>query len=1268
MARLSGVRFLKLHSINAFALRFDLSYLLNRTLERRLIIACILVLRASLLFAQGGYSNLEFVENKGQWDNRIHFKAEISNGTFFLQKTGFTVLMYNQEDMYRLRETSHGHLNSGSSGQPSLKALATKTAAAATVSPNGRLTVRSHAYQVGFVNASDNVEIVPDKPLPTYNNYFIGQDPSQWASHCQVYQGVTYKNIYPNIDVRYYTDGGGLKYDLIIHPGANPDRIAMKYLGADKMSIKNNQLITHTSVSDVKGLEPHTYQLNESGRSELRCRYVLTADNTVKFKIDNYSPDATIVIDPTLVFSTFTGSRADNWGYTATYDAGGNFYSGSIVLDDLGSGNGFPVSAGAFQSSFQGGDGSEGGNLNYDIGIMKFNSTGSTRVYATYLGGSGDEQPHSLIVDNSGNLVVAGRTSSSNFPTKNNYPNGLYGPCGGFDIFIAKLDPAGANLIGSVKIGGKGSDGVNIAPKYSTAPIPMGQSSLRLNYGDDGRSEVIIDGSGNICLASCTQSQTGDFPLSANAFQRTFGGGLQDGVFIKTDPTIHTVQACSYLGGSGDDAAFVLDINPSNGNIYVGGGTSSLNFPLGSLGGPVLFNSLQGEIDGFVSIISPDGGTLIKTTYIGTTGTEVIYGIKFDSKGFPYIMGTTTGTWPITPSSVWKQPNGKQFIAKLMPDLSGWVYSTTFGKGDVFPDISPTAFLVDRCENVYVAGWGGGLETEGRAVYNNSTTSGLSVTPDAIKKTTDNADFYFFVLAKNATGQLYGSFFGQNGGLGDHVDGGTSRFDKQGIIYEAICANCYDQAAFPTTPGTWSPQNGTGQNGCNLAAVKIAFNFAGVSADVKPYINGILDSSGCIPLTVLLSDTIRNAKSYIWNFGDGTPDTSSTTYQVTHTFTNIGSYQVMIIAIDSSSCNISDTVYVHIRANNNPANLNFSVVKLAPCQSLAYQFFNSSTAPPAGPPFGPASFVWDFGDGSARVTGGLNSVTHSYVSPGTYTVRLVLVDTNYCNFPDSTSMTLRVAPLVKAQFTTPSTGCAPYTAVFQNTSLAGQQFFWDFGDGTTSTDPGLTITHLYNNVGIYTVKLTAVDSNTCNIIDSTSANITVNPKPQAAFTYSPNPPVIANKPTIFNNNSTGGTQYVWIFGDGDTAIKTNLDTVEHQYQKTGTFQACLVAINQFGCADTTCLPVQTLINPLLDVPNAFTPGRFGQNSIIKVQGFGISSMIFRIYNRWGQLVFESNNPNQGWDGTYRGNPQPMDVYAYTLDANFFDGTKTSKKGDITLIR
>ncbi len=169
------------------------------------------------------------------------------------------------------------------------------------------------------------------------------------------------------------------------------------------------------------------------------------------------------------------------------------------------------------------------------------------------------------------------------------------------------------------------------------------------------------------------------------------------------------------------------------------------------------------------------------------------------------------------------------------------------------PNISPVAFLVDRCENVYVSGWGGWLYA-GADPYGLAGTAGMPISPNAIKKITDNRDFYFIVIQKNASALLYATYFGQMDGprsISEHVDGGTSRYDKEGAIYQAICANCAGNSLtpFPTSPGVWSPRNGTGGEGCNLAAVKIAFNFAGVSADPRSLIDGRYDSSGCVPLT-----------------------------------------------------------------------------------------------------------------------------------------------------------------------------------------------------------------------------------------------------------------------------------------------------------------------------------------------------------------------------------------------------------------------------------
>ncbi len=271
-------------------------------------------------------------------------------------------------------------------------------------------------------------------------------------------------------------------------------------------------------------------------------------------------------------------------------------------------------------------------------------------------------------------------------------------------------------------------------------------------------------------------------------------------------------------------------------------------------------------------------------------------------------------------------------------------------------------------------------------------------------------------------------------------------------------------------------------------------------------------------------------------------------------------------------------------------------------------------------------------------------------------------DTTYCNSPDDTVKTIRLSPEVKASFTTPPAGCVPYNAVFLNNSLGGINFSWDFGDGSTSTDENPT--HLYTKVGTYMVKLTAYDSSSCNKVDDSTFTITVSPIPVASFTYNPLVPK-ENTFTNFVNQSIGATHYTWDFGDGDTST---LENPTHIFNATGTYTVCLNAANDFGCSDDTCINVQSLVKPLVDVPSAFTPGKFGANSIIRVVGFGIQDMTWSIYNRWGQKVYESNSLKSGWDGTFNGKLQPMDVYTYTLSVTFSNGQKITKTGDITLLR
>lgn len=1205
-------------------------------MEKIRITILVIAISISSLKAFCQSSNLEFVENKGQWDDKVKFKGSLQSGSFFLTEKGFRVLLHNPEDLREMADLYHGI-----KPDPKKQKLNNpKTTTADTPS----VTVHSHVYDVTFLN-SNIPAAVPDKPLNSYNNYFIGTDATKWKGKCKIYQAVNYRNIYSGVDVRYYTNAGALKYDIVVSPEADVSKIALKYDGVEGLKVKNRQLVITTSVGEIKELSPYAYQVINGLKKEVDCNFKVIG-NTVYFSLGNYDKRSVLVIDPTMIFSTFTGSTADNWGYTATYGSDGSFFAGGVVFQD----GSFPASPGAYQTTHGGGV-NEGFLDGYDIGLIKFSPDGSNRLYGTYLGGSGNEQPHSIIADDKGNLIIAGRTSSPNFPLKG---GGQLGPCGSLDIILTKLSAAGDSLIGSRKIGGSAYDGTNIGPKWTP---PTGEVTIRRSYGDDARSEVIIDNDGNIILVSNTQSA--DYITTPDAFQDTLAG-QQDAVVMKMSSDLSTLLFSSYLGSEGDDALFVASIDPITKKLYVGGNTTGSNLP-GSKAG-VYQPLFSGGNDGFVSVLSPDLKTLEKTSYFGTTGLDMIYGLQIDRYGYPYITGTTTETWPIVNAS-FKQPGGKQFISKLKPDLSGFVYSTVFGTNTSQPNISPIAFLVDRCENVYVSGWGGNVNS--LTGYSGAGTQGLSVTPDALQPFTDNSDFYFFVLQKNATGQLYGSFFGQQGGTGEHVDGGTSRFDKNGVIYQALCANCYPHSAlFPVTPGAWSTVNPS--SNCNLAAVKIAFNLSGLASSIKSSINGSFqDTVGCVPLKVVFKDTLAEGALYVWDFGDGTKKDSSTQPLLAHTFTQPGRYKITLVSIDSSKCNTADTASTFINVRTAKAVVSYRIKKLLPCDSGKYVFYNESFVSPALRSFNSHSFRWDFGDNTPPVIAGPDSVIHTFPAPGRYVVKLTLIDTAFCNAPLDTSQIVSFDFNVKARFITAPFGCAPYKAVFTNQSVAADSSYWVFGDGATS---GVTTpAHVYNTPGNYTVKLYAFNEGTCNKKDSALFNIRVNVKPTAGFNFSPDPPA-ENTAIDFTNTSVNGDIFVWKFGDADSFVTRTYESVSHYYNRTDTFKPCLVASTLAGCSDTVCQSLRARVLPLLDVPNAFTPNGDGINDKVYVRGFGITKMRWRIYDRWGTMVFETTDKNQGWDGKFKGSLQPQEVYHYVLDVEYSDSTNFSKKGDITLLR
>jgi gliding motility-associated-like protein len=1156
---------------------------------------------------------LEFVENRGQWDGSFLYKSSSGKSDIFVEQNGFTYLLGKSDNLTLIDDFHHGKMNT----PPVLK---------------------FHAYKMSFVNANRSAIIEGEKKQKQYYNYFLGNNPAKWQSDIHPFLALDYRNIYQGIDLHVSSSTGNLKYDFMVQPNADASQVILKFEGTDGLRIKDNNLIISTSIGEVLEMKPVALQYGDEGRQEVSCEYVLSG-NTVHFSFPKgYDKSRLLVIDPIVVFATFTGSTADNWGFTATYDNQGNFYSGGLV-----SGAGYPLTLGAFQTTWGGGTSTNGSLYPSDMAITKFNANGNALIFSTYLGGSDNDQPHSLIVDTSNNLIIAGRTYSSNFPmTANAYDNSYNGSG---DIVVAKLNSSGTALLGSTYMGGSNGDGIN----YNAQEFLFGE--LKHNYGDDARSEVLVDKSGNVYVAASTFST--NFPVTPNAFQGALNSNSQDGVVFKLNSALSNLVYSTFLGGSSSDAAYVLALDTGQTHFYVAGGTRSANFP--SVGSSLWSTYQGGYSDGYIAKFLNSGNyTLQKTTFIGKSDYDQCYGLQVDFNNNLYVMGQTLGgTFPVS-GGVYSNAGSSQFVMKLDNNLTTNLLSTVYGTGNsAATNISPVAFLVDLCENVYISGWGGNITNPNPLPPGTTTVTGMPVTANAFQPTTDGNDFYFIVFKKDFQNLLYATFAGSNGGVCEHVDGGTSRFDKSGVVYQAICGGC-GGGTFPTTAGSWSPTNGS--TNCNLVALKIAFQLGNPSAMA---IAGP-DTSGCPPLTVNFSNNSTNAINFVWNFGDGSP--TSTATSPSHTYTTAGTFNVSLIANNPNGCNkSSDTTHFTINVNANGMNADFNFVVTDSCNPYKATFTNNSTFSNTAGSSTFTKFVWDFGDGSTF--NGKNPGSHSFPDTGCYTVHLFMYDTTACIHVDTATKVVCLKGFkVKAAFNSPDSLCLGLAALLANNSMFAQNVIWSLGNGQTSTSTSPIYT--YNTTGTYTITLIVSNTSACNKTDTISRTIKIMPGPKADFSFTPVVPE-TNKATTFANLSINATSYFWGFGDGTGSTDEN---PVHLFKKTGNYTVCLEAKNISGCVDTVCKTVSADVKPAIGVPSAFSPNGDGANDVLFVRGAAVNTVDFKVYNRFGEMVFETTNMDFGWDGNYKGKSQEMEAYAWTLEATFIDDSSISLKGNVTLLR
>jgi len=611
--------------------------------------------------------------------------------------------------------------------------------------PAGNLSLR-------FEGANPSPILTALDELSGKVNYFIGSDPADWHTNLPTYQGITYAELYPGVDLRYDGSEGLLKGTFSVAPNIDPSIIRWRYAGAESISLDATTGDLQIALPDGSILAeraPTAWQTINGQDVPVSIAYDLAADDSIGFSLGTYDLSYPLILDPTLVYSTYLGGSAGDVAQDIAVDSSGNVY----LVGATGSAN-FPT-ANPFQPAKQ---------TDNDVFVTKLNPSGTALIYSTYLGGTQWDEAFTVAVDSSGNAYVSGRTSSTNFPTANAYRNTN---AGGEDVFITKLNPAGSALLYSTYLGGTTSDFV------------LG---------------IAVDASGSPYLVGVTNST--NFPMF-NPHQNTYGGGQWDTFVARLNSAGSALTFSTYLGGTFVDIGVDIALD-STGNAYVTGGTVSGNFPTlnpyqASHGGFCPNGEFAPDCeDGYISKFSPNGA-LLYSSYLGGNSADRGNGIAIDASGSIYIVGSTNSTnFPTLNAYQDSRPSnsGAAFVTKLNSEGTSLVFSTYFG--GTTNGTWAQSVAVDSIGSVYITG--ATLATD------LPTASPIQATKAGDANTDD-----VFVTRFNPTGTglLFSTYLGGNEGESfefspDIALGSSGNIYVSGMTFSA---NFPLANAFQPTPG-----------------------------------------------------------------------------------------------------------------------------------------------------------------------------------------------------------------------------------------------------------------------------------------------------------------------------------------------------------------------------------------------------------------------------------------------------------------------------------
>lgn len=701
---------------------------------------------------------LGFEANQGQTDPLVKYTARGNGYSVFLtaDKTVFALTSAHSSGI-SARNRLHSEAKS---------AEATKTA----------------AIDMKLLGGNVNPHISAGAELPGMTNYYVGNDPKNWRTGVKQYSSVAYRDVYPGVNMVFHGEQRQLEFDFVVAPGADAKAIGMGFEGANKLATDaSGNLVLTSSAGEVVLHKPVAYQQKDGKRENVEVAFLVRNHQQVGLEFGSYDRSRELVIDPSLSYATYLGGTAEDDAYSLAIDGSGSAY----VTGQTKSTN-FPTVTGAYSTSNKGA---------FDIFVTKIAANGSSLVYSTYIGGTGNDSGTAIALDGSGNAYVAGgTTTTSGFPTTTGAFQTTFGG-GSVDAFVLELASNGGSLTFSTLLGGNGDDvangiavdttgvyvvGSTASTNFPTSASPyqsalngtsngfvtkLNTSGTALAYSTyfgkgtgDLATAVAVDSSQNAYVTGSTATPT--FPTTTGAFQTTCGtgsscnGGLSDAFVTKFNSTGASLVYSTFLGGEAADEGLGIALD-SSGDAYVTGLTqSSLHFPVKSA-----LQTFGGVQDAFVTELNSSGTGLVYSTYLGGSSDDAGNSIAVDGNNNAYVTGQTNSTNFPTASATQSSPGGNldAFVSEISASGSSLVFSTYLG-GSQNENVNASGGTLSPLGSVAVDSTGANIYVVG-----NTASTDFPAVAGSFQTTSGGGTDAF--VAKYSTGSSSGSFTVTNGTL-----------------------------------------------------------------------------------------------------------------------------------------------------------------------------------------------------------------------------------------------------------------------------------------------------------------------------------------------------------------------------------------------------------------------------------------------------------------------------------------------------------------------